>query len=273
MSSDVRLHRRCPNCDTDNSSEPALSYSWRDWLLRRCKTCQLVYLENPPDYSAFETSYAWEKNAQDRDARMRKEYPATRSMSRLWKTIRNQLFPKPNKLATRIRILVPPGPVIDIGCGGAGKASALPKHHEVIGIEISLELAREAEARLASRQGRVINMPAIQGLANIESGTASGVIMHAFLEHEIQPVELLTEVARVLRDDGVAIIKVPNYASFNRRIMGSRWCGFRFPGHVNYFTPTSLKAMIETVGLTTGHFGPFDCFPLSDNMWMSVRKS
>ena len=273
VKSDVRLLRHCPNCDTDNSGEPALSYSWHDWLLRHCRTCRLVYLENPPDYSAFETTFAWEKNFHDRDVRMRKEYPVTRSMSRLWKEIRRQLIPKPDKLTARIRNLVPPGRVIDIGCGSARRVFALPQQYEVIGIEISLALARKAEARLAGREGTVINMPAIQGLANMEPGTTSGVIMHSFLEHELRPVELLTEVARVLRNDGAAIIKVPNYASVNRTIMGSRWCGFRFPGHVNYFTPASLKAMIESVGLTAVRFGSFDRFPLSDNMWMTVRKN
>lgn len=273
MSSEVRLRRWCPGCDTNNSGEPMLSYSWRDWVLRRCKNCKLVYLENPPDYSAFGTDFSWEKNSKERDVRMRKEYPVARNVSRLWKTIRRRLLPMPDKLTTRMEILVPPGRVIDVGCGNGSRVSALPRQYEIIGIEISLALARQAEARLASREGKVINMPAIEGLASIEPGTVSGVIMRSFLEHEHQPAALLTEVARVLRHDGMAIIKVPNYASVNRRIMGSRWCGFRFPGHVNYFTPTSLKAMVEESGLATVSFGIFDHFPLSDNMWMTVRKS
>lgn len=273
MSSKIRLHRCCPGCDTNNSGEPVLSYSWRDWVLRRCRNCRLVYLENPPDYSALETDFAWEKNFREREVRMRKEYPVALGVSRLWKTIRRHLLPKPDKLTARLKNLVPPGRVIDVGCGDGGRVSALPRQYEVIGIEISLALARAAGARLASRKGKVVNMPAVEGLASIEPGTASGIIMRSFLEHEHQPGVLLAEVARVLRHDGVAIIKVPNYASVNRRIMGSRWCGFRFPGHVNYFTPASLKAMVEAGGLTTVSFGFFDRFPLSDNMWMAVRKS
>ena len=41
---------------------------------------------------------------------------------------------------------------------------------------------------------------------------------------------------------GVAIVKVPNYGSLNRMVMGGNWCGFRIPDHVNYFTKSSSHA-------------------------------
>ena len=159
-----------------------------------------------------------------------------------------------------------------MGCGSAGRLVSLPRHYEAVGIEISRALAAKAEENLTTRNGTVINTAAIEGLARIEAATATGVLMRSFLEHEHRPAALLAQIERVLKEDGVAIIKVPNFASVNRRVMGSRWCGFRFPGHVNYFTPASLESMVKKAGLTTVSFGPFDRFPLSDNMWMVVRK-
>ena len=248
---DALLLRFCPNCDTDNSKERILAYSWQHWTLRRCKNCQFVYLENPPDYSSFESTHAWEKNSLDRDVRMRKEYPVARGASRLWRGLRRRLIRKPDKLAKRIARWVPPGRVIDVGCSSAERLLSLPAQYETLGIEVSRELARRAEANLATRNGTVIHAPAIEGLAKIEAATVTGVFMRSFLEHEHRPAALLEQVARVLKEDGIAIIKVPNFASVNRRVMGSRWCGFRFPGHVNYFAPASLKSMVEEVGLTT----------------------
>ena len=96
--------------------------------------------------------------------------------------------------------------------------------------------------------------------------------MRSFLEHEREPLVLLGSAWSALRPGGAAIIKVPNYASFNRKLMGNRWCGFRFPGHVNYFTPESLRAMVESVGFQVEKFSLTDHFYLSDNMWMVVRK-
>lgn len=31
--------------------------------------------------------------------------------------------------------------------------------------------------------------------------------------------------------------------------MGAKWCGFRFPDHVNYFSSRSLRSLAEGVGL------------------------
>tara|TARA_A100001037_G_scaffold299040_1_gene323844 strand:+ start:3551 stop:4387 length:837 start_codon:yes stop_codon:yes gene_type:complete len=266
------LHRNCPNCETDNSSATALDYSWQEWILRECAHCGFVYLENPPDYADFKVVFAWEKNHGDRKVRMRNEYPLAYEISRLWRKFYRWAVRKPDKLTNRIKAWVPPGLVIDVGCGNADRLLALPEDYETCGIEISEGLAQEAETLLATRGGKVINMPAVEGLASFESGAASGILMRSFLEHEQKPVELLAEAERVLKPGGVAIIKVPNFASMNRRVMGSRWCGFRFPGHVNHFTPASLKAMVVASGLTPVSFGPFDRFIFSDNMWMVVRK-
>jgi len=45
-------------------------------------------------------------------------------------------------------------------------------------------------------------------------------------------------------------VRVPNFASLNRRVIGKKWCGFRYPDHVNYFTPVSLRALVAKAGFT-----------------------
>lgn len=266
------LHRDCPKCGTNNAHAPALEYSWEHWVLRGCERCDFVYLENPPDYADFAVAFAWERNHGDRKKRMKAEYPVTHAVSRGWRKFYRAVVKKPDKLANRINKWVPPGVVIDVGCGNADRLLVLPDHYETCGIEISEGLASEARELLAARNGSIINAPAVEGLASFPGSTASGVLMRSFLEHEHKPVELLTEAERVLQPGGIAIIKVPNFASINRRVMGSRWCGFRFPGHVNHFTPGSLRAMVAEAGFTIASFNALDRFFLSDNMWMVARK-
>lgn len=53
----------------------------------------------------------------------------------------------------------------------------------------------------------------------------------------------LAGVYRVLWDNGITFVRVPNYASLNRRVRGGQWCGFRYPDHVNYFTLYTLSRM------------------------------
>jgi hypothetical protein len=82
---------------------------------------------------------------------------------------------------------------------------------------------------------------------------------------------VLTALHRALAPGGVALIKVPNYASLNRLVTGRKWCGFRYPDHLNYFTPASLKAMAAGCGYRT-RFGPTDRLPTSDNMYAVLSK-
>jgi SAM-dependent methyltransferase len=266
------LARNCPKCGTDNSATDALAYSWQNWILKGCSSCAFVYLENPPGYEALVSEFAWERNHSDRGERMRKDFPLSYHFSRYWTPIRRWVIRKPDKVASRVKAAFPPGLVVDIGCGMGDQLARLPESYEPLGVEISLELARRAEERLAGRDGKILTMSAVEGLAAVPVGTVSGILMRSFLEHEQQPAELLARAWAALRPGGAAIIKVPNYASINRRVMGPRWCGFRFPGHVNYFTPQSLRDMVEAAGFQVERFGLFDRFYLSDNMWMVASK-
>ena len=76
-----------------------------------------------------------------------------------------------------------------------------------------------------------------------------------------------------LSHDGVVVIKVPNYACLARRLRGRRWCGYRWPDHVNYFTPQSLAAMADRAGLRVARMGLRDRSPLSDSLYAILARS
>ena len=100
----------------------------------------------------------------------------------------------------------------------------------------------------------------------------SGVIMSSVAEHEKQPKTLLAHVARVLEDGGTAYIRVPNFGSVNRVVMGAKWCGFRHPDHVNYFTVATLRRMAAECGLGVRLLNPIR-LPFDDNINALLRKS
>jgi SAM-dependent methyltransferase len=171
-------------------------------------------------------------------------------------------------LLTLTEQLVPPGDVLDVGCSDGRQLADLGPRHIPHGIEVSKALAARALAVVAPRGGKIVRANALEGLAQLPAGRFSGVWMHSFLEHEIEPLATLRAAARVLRPDGRLILKMPNYASVNRRVRGARWCGFRFPDHVNYFTPASLRTMVEAAGLRVVRMNFTDRLPTSDNMWL-----
>ena len=97
------------------------------------------------------------------------------------------------------------------------------------------------------------------------------VVLRSYLEHESEPKSLLKGCFNVLKSGGAIIVKVPNYNSLNRRFVGTRWCGFRYPEHVNYFTPASLARMARETGFSVRQDFR-DALPTSDNMWAVLIK-
>jgi SAM-dependent methyltransferase len=262
--------RVCPLCERSNASGPASRFSSGEWIIREC-SCGMVYLENAPRYEALEETFAWEKTAAAETERREAAEPVVQTVSRAVKQVRKSAS-FGDKLTRLVETLVPDGVVVDIGCakGGVLRRISAPR---VVGIEISKELAKRAGKNLKEKEARIVQADAVTGMKGLTAGSAAGVIMSAFLEHEAEPATLLREVARVLQADGLAIIKVPNFGSWNRKVRGTRWCGFRYPDHVNYFTPDTLKRLCEKCGLKPVRFGWTDRLPTNDNMWMVVGRA
>jgi SAM-dependent methyltransferase len=272
MSAEARItHRSCPLCGTDNATQPPARWSKDEWVIKDCANCHFVYLENAPDYSRLSTEFAWEKTSVAETAERTEREPIVAAISQQAKAVRSSWLRR-QKLIDLTATHVPLGPVLDIGCGTGSGFKKWAEGHVPFGVEISHELARRANKVAKSKGGRVVEADAVSGLKQFPTGHFTGVLMSAFLEHEAQPGRLLQETARVLRPDGACIIKVPNYGCWNRSIRGNLWCGFRYPDHVNYFTPESLVTMCGAAGLVVRRFRFQDRHPLSDNMWLVVGK-
>lgn len=68
------------------------------------------------------------------------------------------------------------------------------------------------------------------------------------LEHVPDPPAFVTEVARVLRPQGVFVGHAPNYGSLIRRLQGARWKEFK-PYHLYHFGCRTLERLLTEGGL------------------------
>lgn len=260
-----------------------LRYSRDPWLIVQCQETGMVFLANPPEYSQLEDEFAWEKTyAAEKERRKRKE-PVFSALSSAVKKVRRILRPKERIETLSVSLLRhhPGRPkLVDVGCGLGDKAAAvathLKEHFQIeavpVGIEISMGLAAEADANLKPFGGHCIQASALAGIESIEDGSADLIILCSFLEHEVNPLPLLRGCQQKLHPEGRVVIKVPNFNSVNRWTRQQRWCGFRYPDHVNYFTPATLREAIERAGLRVVRMNFFDRLPTSDNLWAIAGK-
>lgn len=264
-------------------------YSSGEWKVVECQETGMVFLENPPDYSRLVEEFAWEKTYEEESRRRRQEEPVVAFASNLSKSLKKRFRKRERLEKVAFKLLDAIGrertgetdlAVVDVGCGTGEQLMRIARHYQSIrgtstrpiGIEISAQLAQETDRRLSPNGGRCIHSSAIDGLASLENASVDLVILCSYLEHEVRPREVLENVSLKLKKGGYVIVKVPNYGSWNRRLRQQRWCGFRYPDHVNYFTPQTLIRIIESSGLKVRRMNLRDCLPTNDNVWAIARR-
>lgn len=261
--------RACPLCGSADSIQRP-GYGEGIWRLCECQVCGFAYLDHAPDYAALFSAMAWEKTTIAEVERRAQLRPASHRLSKLTRA-RMRLLPR-KKMPDLVARHAAPGNVVDLGCGIGTQLDGLADAYVPYGIEISSEAAAAADRRFSARGGRAVNAPSLEGLKSFTAGFFTAATLRSYLEHELHPRAVLSELHRTLAPGGVALIKVPNYASLNRRVTGRKWCGFRYPDHLNYFTPASLARMAADCGYRA-RFGPTDRLPTSDNMYaVLVRR-
>lgn len=147
-----------------------------------------------------------------------------------------------------ISFLRPYTPTIDIGAGSGWFVKRCPY---ALGVELSV----------TARRWSPVPDDMVASLSELREGKGNIVLMLT-LEHILDPETWLRE--EVLPHlDGRLIVVVPSEMNPLQRTLKS-W-HFVSPVHLNYFTPDTLKAMMERLGLKVVHLGgtfPTEIWPL-----------
>jgi 2-polyprenyl-3-methyl-5-hydroxy-6-metoxy-1,4-benzoquinol methylase len=146
------------------------------------------------------------------------------------------------------------GRLLDIGAGeGTLLLTAASRGWEVEGTDISSAMVRHVRENL----GLTLHHGAIEDLA-LPGNSFDAVVLNHVLEHVRNPRTTLEEVSRLLRDESVVRIEVPNLASLSSRFKNAQsrlrlkrspWKHYSTDHHFWFFTPTTLKWTLEKAGL------------------------
>ena len=136
-----------------------------------------------------------------------------------------------------------PGNLLDVGCGRGDLAAAFVRRGwGASGVDPS------AEACAAARKQGVDAHVGTLASAELEDESFDAVVMRHSLEHVPDPVADLARIHRLLRPEGLLVISVPNFDSWERRRFGSAWFHLDLPRHRTHFVPDSLRLALSKSG-------------------------
>ena len=143
--------------------------------------------------------------------------------------------------------------LLDVGCGeGSFLGSAQDRGWDVTGTDIRI-----------SREARALSCPLLEGTLGeiaLEPGSFDVIRFNHVLEHTQNPLEELARARTLLAENGTIFVSVPNLAGISARIKSfqsrlhlksHRWRHYAAIHHLWYFTPASLKTLVEKAGLQT----------------------
>ena len=148
------------------------------------------------------------------------------------------------------------GGLVDIGCGaGAFVVAAARAGWQAIGTEVAqsasrIELAAGARILVGER-----------ATAELADGSCDVVTLWEVIEHVDDPVGILREARRLLREGGRLYLTTPNLASLQRRMLGRRWPRYHVE-HLSYFDGRSIRRALARAGFAhvethTKNFDPY----------------
>ncbi|MAP84865.1 MAG: hypothetical protein CMF83_03970 [Candidatus Marinimicrobia bacterium] len=136
------------------------------------------------------------------------------------------------------------GKIIDIGCGRGLFLDVMRRGGwDVVGLELNKQTASYAEHvyDLDVYVGKDVEL-------SLESGNFDVVHFCGVLEHSKKPNVLLSEAHRILKNNGLLIVLLPDIRSFEFKLGRENWLHLDLPFHLFHFTEEGLIQILQEKG-------------------------
>jgi SAM-dependent methyltransferase len=155
------------------------------------------------------------------------------------------------------KVVAPPGPIADLGCGPGAHALALARRgYDVVGVDGSPRMVEVARTR-AGRDEVDATFDVHDVGAPLRFGDASlgGALAILVLQHLPHPAAFITEIRRCLRPGGHLLITAPSRSRTSLTSQNLYWrtrAAFYnlVPGVVRFYDTSSLPRLVEDQSLT-----------------------
>jgi 2-polyprenyl-3-methyl-5-hydroxy-6-metoxy-1,4-benzoquinol methylase len=227
-------HVRCNLCGKDETERVLRK---NEFDIVRCRGCGLTYVTPRPDAAALTALYSDERYYRNLNASPfgYPDYLGERWL--LERLVVRRLAEIERRLDTR------GGRLLDVGCAtGVLVEAARRRGWTAVGVDVSTFAAAQCHARgLDVRLGDL-------STADLPDDHFDVVVLDDTIEHIADPGRVLDDIRRVLRPGGLLTLNTPNEGGWLRRLMGKHWFHCKPPEHLYYFTPRTLRALLDRHG-------------------------
>lgn len=208
-----------------------------------CVKCGLVFIHPIPN--ELDTIYTEEYRTYKDDNISIHEPLIYKNLPFLWKIrIRIESFLVDRKRAVMAFKLN--GRILDVGCGIGSFLGEMSKSNwDVYGVEISKYAGQEAANKIGKEKVFIGQLEQ----CNYDSNYFDVVTCWHVLEHVTNINNLIEEISRIMKDDGLIVIEVPNFDSLLFKLFKENYYGCIYiPEHVTYWSKKSLVNLLNRHG-------------------------
>lgn len=148
--------------------------------------------------------------------------------------------------------------VLDIGCGTGDflKYGNQKNNSNGVGVEPNDVARQKAQSK---------NVEVFNDLKEIKAQNYDVITLWHVLEHVPDIENYFSFFNEKLHKDGLLVIAVPNFKSYDAKFYGEHWAAWDVPRHLWHFSKNSMQKISQTHGFDLTHIQPmyFDSFYVS----------
>ena len=178
-------------------------------------------------------------------------------INRVYHVVRSRAIRQKEKLASKHSTAKN---ILDIGCGtGDFLAYCKSLNWNALGLE------PDESARKIAIESNLIEAKPLNHLYAVEENTFDVISMWHVLEHVYNLNDDIEQYKKILKQDGVLIVAVPNCSSKDAEHYGANWAAYDLPIHLYHFRPNNMKKLFSNHGMEVVEILPmkYDAYYIS----------
>lgn len=178
-------------------------------------------------------------------------------INKLYQKVRKHTLKQKLKLVTR---LAKGNSILDIGAGTGHFLNVCQQANWN-----SLGLEPDADARAFAKKEFDVTLQSTADLHQLPEASRDVITMWHVLEHVYDLRKDVEQIVKVLKEDGVLVVAVPNRNSFDAKHYKEFWAAYDLPIHLYHFVPDDIKRLFGQFNMEVVEILPmkFDAYYVS----------